>query len=178
MHPTQYHTVHGTAVQFQISNFKNVGSSTNLLIFFACLYKKIARFSVLGAGCGCRGQRVVQVKTLRACSCSPEALLVASSRKPYFFNIIFLRDTTISRAARYPPAIMPGGYNSIGPDAQPGLRTYVDGKADGPTIVFVHGWPDDHALWDKQVRLRECARRVQLAQVPGLPQSARCNKEF
>ena len=32
---------------------------------------------------------------------------------------------------------------------QVGLRTYVDGN--GPTIVFVHGWPDDHTLWDKQV---------------------------
>lgn len=21
-------------------------------------------------------------------------------------------------------------------------------------VVFVHGWPDDHKLWDKQVRLR------------------------
>lgn len=42
-------------------------------------------------------------------------------------------------------------YNSINPEGQKGLRTYIDGKADGPTIVFVHGWPDDHALWDKQV---------------------------
>ena len=42
------------------------------------------------------------------------------------------------------------GYNTIS-DENPGLRTYIDGKEDGPVIVFVHGWPDDHALWDKQV---------------------------
>lgn len=47
---------------------------------------------------------------------------------------------------------MSTNYASISPDGQPGLRTYIDGKSDGPTIVFVHGWPDDHALWDKQVR--------------------------
>lgn len=45
-------------------------------------------------------------------------------------------------------------YNAIVPDEQPGLRTFTDGKEDGPVIVFVHGWPDDHALWDKQVCLR------------------------
>lgn len=33
-----------------------------------------------------------------------------------------------------------------------GLRTFTEGKEDGPTIVFVHGWPDDHVVWDKQVR--------------------------
>lgn len=33
----------------------------------------------------------------------------------------------------------------------PVLRTFVEGKEDGPTIVFVHGWPDDHTVWDKQV---------------------------
>jgi cis-3-alkyl-4-acyloxetan-2-one decarboxylase len=26
----------------------------------------------------------------------------------------------------------------------------VDGKADGPTLVFVHGWPDDASLWRLQ----------------------------
>lgn len=31
------------------------------------------------------------------------------------------------------------------------LRTYIDGKEDGPTVIFVHGFPDDHTLWDKQV---------------------------
>lgn len=34
---------------------------------------------------------------------------------------------------------------------QMGLRTFIDGNDRGPTIVFVHGWPDDHTLWDKQV---------------------------
>lgn len=33
----------------------------------------------------------------------------------------------------------------------PGLRTFSEGKKDGPTILFVHGWPDDHSMWNKQV---------------------------
>lgn len=32
------------------------------------------------------------------------------------------------------------------------LRSYVDGT--GPTVVFVHGWPDDHTMWDEQVSWR------------------------
>lgn len=32
-----------------------------------------------------------------------------------------------------------------------GLRTFLEGQKDGPTIIFVHGWPDDHWMWDKQV---------------------------
>jgi len=27
----------------------------------------------------------------------------------------------------------------------------VEGKADGPTLVFIHGWPDNASLWRKQV---------------------------
>lgn len=52
---------------------------------------------------------------------------------------------------------MANNYSSINPEGQQGLRTYIDGKPDGPTIVFVHGWPDDHALWDKQV-MHVCMR--------------------
>lgn len=48
---------------------------------------------------------------------------------------------------------MATNYNTIADEHPPGLRTFADGKEDGPVIVFVHGWPDDHALWDKQVRL-------------------------
>lgn len=40
---------------------------------------------------------------------------------------------------------------SVTTSARPGLRTFLDGKKDGHTIVFVHGWPDDHSMWDKQV---------------------------
>src|SRR5690606_38075665 len=28
------------------------------------------------------------------------------------------------------------------------LAVYVQGRADGPTIVLVHGYPDDHTVWD------------------------------
>lgn len=59
---------------------------------------------------------------------------------------------------------MASAYNSISPEGEQGLRTYIDGKADGPTIVFVHGWPDDHALWDKQVMV-QCKRESASAPV-------------
>ena len=31
------------------------------------------------------------------------------------------------------------------------LAYEVEGKPDGPTVVFVHGWPDDYSLWQRQV---------------------------
>lgn len=31
------------------------------------------------------------------------------------------------------------------------IEHVVEGKPDGPTLVFVHGWPDDASLWRKQV---------------------------
>ena len=65
-----------------------------------------------------------------------------------------------------PSATMANSYNSISPEGQPGLRTYIDGKSDGPTIVFVHGWPDDHALWDKQVMQKRCECTPELAPYP------------
>lgn len=58
----------------------------------------------------------------------------------------------VSPSARPIPNMPAAGYNTIS-DENPGLRTFVDGKEDGPVVVFVHGWPDDHALWDKQVCL-------------------------
>ena len=35
-------------------------------------------------------------------------------------------------------------------DADDGTRiaVYEEGNAGGPTVVFVHGWPDSHAVWD------------------------------
>jgi len=43
-------------------------------------------------------------------------------------------------------------YGSVSGET-PMLRRYEDGPDDQsrPAIVFVHGWPDDHRLWDKQV---------------------------
>ncbi|CAM9537798.1 unnamed protein product, partial [Choristocarpus tenellus] len=31
------------------------------------------------------------------------------------------------------------------------LNTFCEGREDGDTIIFIHGWPDDHTLWDQQV---------------------------
>lgn len=33
----------------------------------------------------------------------------------------------------------------------PCFKMFEEGKKDGPTILFVHGWPDDHTMWNKQV---------------------------
>ncbi|WP_157011889.1 alpha/beta fold hydrolase, partial [Mycobacterium celatum] len=40
-------------------------------------------------------------------------------------------------------------------DSADGVRLAVceEGKADGPTVVLVHGWPDSHVLWDGVVPL-------------------------
>lgn len=31
------------------------------------------------------------------------------------------------------------------------LQSFVDGIDSGSAIVFVHGWPDDHTVFDRQV---------------------------
>lgn len=36
-------------------------------------------------------------------------------------------------------------------DTAPPCRYRIEGNADGPTLVFIHGWPDDDSLWRKQV---------------------------
>ena len=53
--------------------------------------------------------------------------------------------STFGTTAAAPAAAAAPGLGSTG------MRTFVEGKHDGPTIVFVHGWPDDHTLWDDQV---------------------------
>ncbi len=31
------------------------------------------------------------------------------------------------------------------------LATWIQGNADGPTLLMVHGYPDDHRVWDKVI---------------------------
>lgn len=31
------------------------------------------------------------------------------------------------------------------------IRHVIEGNPEGPTLVFIHGWPDDASLWRKQV---------------------------
>lgn len=33
----------------------------------------------------------------------------------------------------------------------PACEFSIEGKPDGPTLVFIHGWPDNASLWRKQV---------------------------
>ena len=32
-----------------------------------------------------------------------------------------------------------------------GVHLEVDVHGDGPAVLLVHGWPDDHHLWDGQI---------------------------
>lgn len=57
-------------------------------------------------------------------------------------------------------------------DAQtkPRLEPRIEGSADGPTLFFVQGWPDDLTLWDELVavlRDRYRCARVNLPNYPG-----------
>ena len=36
-------------------------------------------------------------------------------------------------------------------DGGVGLEVFVDGPEDGPPVLLMHGWPDDHTLWRHQV---------------------------
>lgn len=80
------------------------------------------------------------------------ALLPLAASRRIRPSLLHLHRRPTTTAAAVPIVIMASSYNTISAeDHQPGLRTFVDGKEDGPVIVFVHGWPDDHALWDNQV---------------------------
>ncbi|CAM9811986.1 unnamed protein product [Ectocarpus sp. 4 AP-2014] len=49
----------------------------------------------------------------------------------------------------------------------PALRMFSDGKDDGPVLLFVHGWPDDHQMWDKQVAHLKNRYRCVTTDLPG-----------
>ncbi|CAM9451195.1 unnamed protein product [Hapterophycus canaliculatus] len=44
---------------------------------------------------------------------------------------------------------------------------FEEGKTDGPPILFVHGWPDDHTMWDKQVEHLKDRYRCITTDLPG-----------
>src|SRR6476646_5070254 len=37
-------------------------------------------------------------------------------------------------------------------DGGVGLEVFVEGPDDGTPVLFMHGWPDTHALWRNQVK--------------------------
>ena len=39
----------------------------------------------------------------------------------------------------------------MAPGDPPICEYRIEGRADGPTLVFIHGWPDDASLWRRQV---------------------------
>lgn len=42
----------------------------------------------------------------------------------------------------------------------------IEGNPDGPTLVFIHGWPDDTSLWRKQLKVLGKAHRCVLLTLP------------
>ena len=40
------------------------------------------------------------------------------------------------------------------------IAVYEEGNAGGPTVVFVHGWPDSHVVWDGVAALLAADYRV------------------
>lgn len=58
-------------------------------------------------------------------------------------------------------------------DTTDGLRlaTYVEGKADAPTIVLVHGYPDNHSVWDRVTLILARSYRVVRYDVRGTGRS-------
>lgn len=51
-------------------------------------------------------------------------------------------------------------------DARPGCEYVVEGNPDGPTLVFIHGWPDNASLWRKQVAALGDSYRCVLLTLP------------
>lgn len=55
------------------------------------------------------------------------------------------------------------------------LAVYESGPADAPTALLVHGWPDDHRVWDGVVALLTDRFRVVTYDVRGAGNSGRPN---
>ena len=50
--------------------------------------------------------------------------------------------------------------------ASDALSYSIEGRADGPTVVFVHGWPDDPSMWRNQVSALGGSYRCVLLTLP------------
>jgi len=48
----------------------------------------------------------------------------------------------------------------------PTCEYVIEGNADGPTLVFIHGWPDDASLWRRQVAALAAGYRCVLLTLP------------
>lgn len=51
------------------------------------------------------------------------------------------------------------------------LATYVEGKAGAPTVVLVHGYPDNHSVWDRAAVILAKSYRVVRYDVRGTGRS-------
>jgi pimeloyl-ACP methyl ester carboxylesterase len=54
----------------------------------------------------------------------------------------------------------------------PSCEYVIEGQADGPTLVFVHGWPDNASLWRKQVAALGDRYRCVLVTLPNFGESS------
>ena len=99
----------------------------------------------LGALFGCRTNRVQVFRAFGGGGSSG----IGTDFYPITRNGVTMTSGNIASTSTGDERIGVGGAAT---SAGPALRTFVDGNASGPVLVFVHGWPDDHTMWDKQVR--------------------------
>ena len=52
------------------------------------------------------------------------------------------------------------------------MQHSIAGNPDGPTLVFIHGWPDDASLWRAQVEALAPDFRCVLLTLPNFGQTA------
>ena len=56
--------------------------------------------------------------------------------------------------------------------ADGGLEYQIEGNPEGDTVVFIHGWPDDHTLWRHQVTALRGQFRCVLVTLPNFGPTA------
>lgn len=90
--------------------------------------------------------------------CTPSFVQLSHSGQPYLFDtsrIVLGKSNFLHpRAPIAACKVSEKPTETIMTKQVPGtgvLRTFIKGKEDGPTVLFVHGFPDDHTMWDKQV---------------------------
>ena len=60
----------------------------------------------------------------------------------------------------------------MAPNDQPLCEYRIEGRADGPTLVFIHGWPDNAGLWRRQVAALGSEFRCVLLTLPNFGEKA------
>lgn len=92
-------------------------------------------------------------------------VLVAAVTPQVTFRVATIRDRFYTSGV--PTLLFP--LLPMAAAALPPLTTVASGNVAGPTLVFIHGWPDDASLWDKMVHRR--SRRTWVQRLPAANRS-------